>query len=593
MITSRELIKRYLSFFKSKGHKIIPSAPLVPEDDPSALFINSGMHPMARFFLEGKHPLGKRIADVQRCVRTDDIEEVGDTTHHTFFEMLGNWSFGDYFKKESIAFSYEFLTKHLRITPQRLWVTVFAGDKDAPSDEESAGYWQEVGIPKERIFYLGKKDNWWAVGETGPCGPDTEIFYDTQPGKPLTSPKCGPGCDDRLVEIWNNVFMVYNRQADGSLQELPAKNVDTGMGVERVTAILQGKEDNYQTEIFWPVIENWVKSSNQEYSHKYQRLYRIMADHLRAAFFIISDGVQPSNVLQGYILRRLIRRALRAGWQVGFDKRFYFDALEYWYQFYLDTYPELKGKLSRVREVIATEEDKFSRTLKKGEHELLKFLEKKKEKKMTGQEAFYFYETYGLPLEIVIDVLKEQRGQLVRREEFETAFKEHQQQSRTAAAGIFKGGLASHHPRAIRMHTATHLLQAALRQVLGDEVRQAGSKVDEEKLRFDFTFPRPLTKEELKKVEDLVNEKIRENLPVKWEVMGFAEAKKSGALAFFEHKYGEKVKVYTIGDFSKEVCGGPHVKFTSEIGKFKILKEKSSAAGIRRIYATVEDNKNF
>ncbi len=588
MITSRELIRKYLDFFRSKGHIVVPSAPLIPEDDPSALFINSGMHPMARFFLEGKHPLGNRITDVQRCLRTDDIEEVGDTTHHTFFEMLGNWSFGDYFKKESIAFSYEFLTKHLNIDPKRLWVTVFAGDKDAPRDKESAEYWQEVGLPKERIFYLGKKDNWWAVGETGPCGPDTEIFYDTTPAKSLKSPDCGPGCDDRFVEIWNNVFMVYNRTKKGELKELPSKNVDTGMGVERVTAVLQGKDDNYRTEIFWPVIEDWIKKTQKEYTGQNQRFYRIMADHFRAAFFIISDGVTPSNVMRGYILRRLLRRALRAGWQLGFEKRFYFSALEYWSKFYLSTYPEIEGKLKKVKEVIATEEDKFSQTLKRGEKELLKFLRKKDSRTISGREAFYFYETYGLPFEIVADVVREEGGKIINRQEFETAFRSHQEKSRTAASGMFKGGLASHHPRAIRMHTATHLLQAALRQVLGNKVKQAGSKVDEEKLRFDFTFDRPLTKEELKKVEELVNQKIKENLPVKWEVMSFQEAKKMGALAFFEHKYGQKVKVYTIGDFSREVCGGPHVKSTAEVGRFKILKEKSSAAGVRRIYATVE-----
>ncbi len=588
MITSRELIKKYLDFFRSKGHTVVPSAPLIPEDDPSALFINSGMHPMARFFLEGKHPLGSRIADVQRCLRTDDIEEVGDTTHHTFFEMLGNWSFGNYFKKESITFSYEFLTKHLNIDPKRLWVTVFAGDKDAPQDEESARYWQEVGIPKERIFYLGKEDNWWAVGETGPCGPDTEIFYDAAPGRLLKTADCGPGCDDRFVEMWNNVFMVYNRTKKGELRELPSKNVDTGMGVERVTAVLQGKDDNYRTKIFWPVIEDWNKKTQKEYAGQNQRFYRIMADHFRAAFFIISDGVTPSNVMQGYVLRRLLRRALRAGWQLGFDKRFYLSALEYWSEFYLSTYPEIKGKLEKVKEVIATEEDKFSQSLRRGEKELLKFLRKKDSRTISGQEVFYFYETYGLPLEIVADVVKEEGGKIINRQEFETAFRRHQEKSRTAASGVFKGGLASHHPRAIRMHTATHLLQAALRQVLGSKVKQAGSKVDEEKLRFDFTFDRPLTKEELKKVEELVNQKIKENLPVKWEVMGFQEAKKLGALAFFEHKYGEKVKVYTIGDFSREVCGGPHVKSTGEVGRFKILKEKSSAAGIRRIYATVE-----
>ncbi len=588
MITSRELVKKYLNFFKSKGHTIVPSAPLVPEDDPSALFINSGMHPMARFFLEGKHPLGSRIADVQRCVRTDDIEEVGDTTHHTFFEMLGNWSFGDYFKKESIVFSYEFLTQVLNIPPERLWVTCFAGDKDAPRDGESAKHWQEVGITKERIFFLGKKDNWWAVGETGPCGPDTEIFYDTNPDKLLKSAGCGPGCDDRFVEIWNNVFMVYNRQADGSLVDLPSKNVDTGMGVERVTAVLQGKDDNYRTEIFWPVIEVWIKQSQKEYAGPNQRLYRIMADHFRAAFFMIADGVVPDNVMQGYILRRLIRRALRAGWQIGFDKRFYLLALDYWQEFYLKTYPEIKDKRDQAKQIIGQEEDKFSRGLKKGERELVKFLAKQGDNKISGQQAFYFYETYGLPFEIVADVVKEQSGKLVDKDQFEVALKRHQQKSRTASASMFKGGLASHHPRAIRMHTATHLLQAALRQVLGEKIKQAGSKVDEDKLRFDFTFNRSLTPEELNQVEDLVNQKIKDDLAVKWELVNFKQAKKSGALAFFEHKYDEKVKVYTIGDFSKEVCGGPHVVSTSQVGKFRILKEKSSSAGVRRIYATVE-----
>ncbi len=587
MITSRELVRKYLDFFKAKGHLIVPSAPLVPEDDPTALFINSGMHPMARFFLEGKHPLGQRIADVQRCIRTDDIEEVGDATHHTFFEMLGNWSFGDYFKKEAISFSYEFLTEHLNIPAERLWVTCFAGDNDAPSDAESAKYWQKVGIPEERVFYLGKKDNWWAVGETGPCGPDTEIFYDTQPGRPLKSVGCGPGCDQRFVEIWNNVFMVYNHQEKGNLIELPAKNVDTGMGVERVTALLQGQNDDYKTEIFWPVIEEWVTKYGRPYRDDYKHWYRIMADHFRAIFFLVADGLVPSNVLQGYVLRRLIRRALRAGWQIGFSKRFYSQALDYWQDFYLKTYPELKNKAAKAKEIIASEEDKFSRTLKRGEKELIKFLAKQN-KIINGNQAFHFYETYGLPLEIINDIVVESNGQLTDSVQFKQAFEKHQQKSRTTSAGIFKGGLVSHDPRAVRLHTATHLLQAALRKILGREIRQAGSKVDKDKMRFDFTFNRALSPKELEQVESLVNEKIRADLPINWRLMDFQEAKKSGALAFFSHKYDQKVKVYTIGDFSKEVCGGPHVQSTGQVGRFKILKEKSSGAGIRRIYATVE-----
>lgn len=582
-MTAKELRKKYIDFFVKRGHKRIPSASLVPENDPTALFISAGMHPLVPYLVGEPHPLGKRLVSYQKCLRTGDIEEVGDTTHHTFFEMLGNWSLGDYFKKEAIYWSYEFLTKELALDPKRLSVSVFAGDEDAPRDEESYKIWRSLDIPKERIYFFPKENNWWGpVGETGPCGPDTEMFYDT--GKKPCGPDCRPedGCG-KYFEIWNDVFMEFNRTKDGQYEPLKQKNVDTGMGVERTVAILQGKDDNYQTELFTPIIKVIEELSEKNYAQKgVRRSMRIIADHLRGATFAIADGVIPSNKDRGYIIRRLIRRSVVQMMQLNIVPLKLVPAIcGQIIDLYKDLYFVDKNSYE-IHLIIGTEVDKFLPKL----HRASKLLQTKQ---LSGKLLFDLFQTHGLPFEVAQDLL-EQWGKKIDKEikeEYEKEFEKHQRLSRKGAEKKFAGGLADHSEETTKLHTATHLLHQALREILGVHVKQAGSNITPKRLRFDFSHSKKLTEEEIKKVEKLVNEKVDQNLKVSWRIMTPEEAKKEGALAFFEKKYEEKVKVYSIDDWSKEICGGPHVDFTGVLGKFKILKEESAGAGSRRIYAVL------
>ena len=580
-----EIRNKYLNFFKKHGHAVIPSAPLIPENDPSVLFTTAGMQPLVPYLLGEKHPAGKRLTDYQKCVRTNDIEEVGDNRHLTYFEMLGNWSLGDYFKEEAVSMSFEFLTKELGIPADKISVTCFAGDEDAPRDEVTAECWRKAGIPDERIYFYGKDDNWWIAGEDGPCGPDTEMFYDT--GKEPCSENCQPSCDcGKYVEIWNNVFMEYYKSKDGKYSKLKQQNVDTGMGLERITFLLQGKTTPFDTELFAPVMEKL--ESLQKVDDIKSR--RIIAEHLRSSMMIISDGGRPSNIDRGYILRRLIRRMTRHlnKLQISLDKLG--ELIELDVDILKEMYPELDKNRDTIKQVILEEKDKFVKTLSHGEKEFEKAIQRlKQENKDTidGQTIFKLYETYGFPPEITSDLAEEQ-GFKIDMTEFDKLFKEHQDKSRMGSEQKFKGGLADQNEQTIKYHTATHLLHKALQIVLGDHAKQKGSNITTERLRFDFSHPEKMTKEQLQQVEDIVNEKIKEDLPVTCEEMTVEEAKKAGATGLFENKYGEKVKVYTIGDFSKEICGGPHVKHTGELGKFKILKEESSSAGVRRIKAILE-----
>ena len=580
-----EIRNKYLNFFKKHGHAVIPSAPLIPENDPSVLFTTAGMQPLVPYLLGEKHPAGKRLTDYQKCVRTNDIEEVGDNRHLTYFEMLGNWSLGDYFKEEAVSMSFDFLTKELGIPAEKISVTCFAGDEDAPRDEVTAECWRKAGIPDERIYFYGKDDNWWIAGEDGPCGPDTEMFYDT--GKEPCSENCQPSCDcGKYVEIWNNVFMEYYKSKDGKYSKLKQQNVDTGMGLERITFLLQGKTTPFDTELFAPVMEKL--ESLQKVDDIKSR--RIIAEHLRSSMMIISDGGRPSNIDRGYILRRLIRRMTRHlnKLQISLDELG--ELIELDIDILKEMYPELDKNRDTIKQVILEEKDKFVKTLSHGEKEFEKAIQRlKQENKDTidGQTIFKLYETYGFPPEITLDLAEEQ-GFKIDMTEFDKLFKEHQDKSRMGSAQKFKGGLADQNEQTIKYHTATHLLHKALQIVLGDHAKQKGSNITTERLRFDFSHPEKMTKEQLQQVEDIVNEKIKEDLPVTCEEMTVEEAKKAGATGLFENKYGEKVKVYTIGDFSKEICGGPHVKHTGELGKFKILKEESSSAGVRRIKAILE-----
>lgn len=587
-MTAQELRQKYLDFFKARGHKEIPSASLVPENDPSVLFTTAGMHPLIPYFLGEPHPLGRRLVSVQKCVRTDDIDEVGDATHHTFFEMLGNWSLGDYWKQEAITWSYQFIIEELRLGPKRLFVTCFAGDQDALKDEESAQVWRSLGLTEEKIFFLGKKDNWWGpVGETGPCGPDTEMHYD------LTQKTCGPTCrpgDDcgRFSEIWNDVFMQYNKTAEGKFEPLTQKNVDTGMGLERTLAVINNLDDDYQTELFLPIIHKIEEISEKKYD-EHKRNFRVIADHTKAAVFIITDGVEPSNKERGYVLRRLIRRATLQTKQLGVKDLIQAtkEVAEVFVSTMSPVYPELKEKHDFILRTLENEVNKFSQTLDRGLKEFQKQLpEMKKNEELAGKIGFDLYQTYGFPIEITKELLEEQ-GLVIDLEGFLKAFMKHKNLSRTASAGMFKGGLGEQSEQTTKYHTATHLLHAALRQILGVHVEQKGSNITSERLRFDFSHPEKLTEEQIKQVEDLVNEKIEGGLPVSFEIMDRKKALKSGALGFFTQKYGDQVKVYSIGEFSKEICGGPHVENTDQLGKFKIIKEESASAGIRRIYATL------
>ena len=578
----QELIKAYLDFFKSKNHKIIPSSSLIPENDPTVLFTTAGMHPLVPFLLGQSHPLGRRLANVQKCIRTQDIDEVGDNTHHTFFEMLGNWSFGDYFKKDAIKYSFEFLTKILNIQKEKLAISVFAGDKNAVKDQESAEIWISLGIKKEKIAYLGKENNWWGpAGATGPCGPDTEMFY--YAGK--KNPKIFNAKDKNWVEIWNDVFMQYNKNEKNQYYELKQKNVDTGMGVERTLAVLQGLDDNYLIDCFIPIIKKIEEISKKSYKEeKNKKAMRIIADHIKASVFIIADGVIPSNIERGYVLRRLIRRAIRYGKQLGIEKPFIHELINPIIKIYPD-YQELKKNKEFIIEELKKEEGKFNKTLYIG---LKKFNEFGKNKKISGKEAFLLFQSFGFPVEMTKELCKEKNIK-IDLEEYEKEYQKHQDLSRTATQGRFASGLADHSEKTRRLHTATHLLNEAIRIILKDKnIKQKGSNITSERLRFDFNFPRKLGEEEIKKIEDLVNKKIQESLNVIREEMPLKEALKSGAQSEFGAKYPEIVSVYKINSFSKEICTGPHVKNTKEIGRFKIIKEEAIAAGVRRIKAIVE-----
>ena len=582
---AKDLKKKYFEFFKEKQHKLISSASLIPEHDPTVLFTTAGMHPLVPYIMGERHPSGKRLVDVQKCIRTGDIDEVGDPSHLTFFEMLGNWSLGDYWKKEAISWSFEFLTskKWLGLDENKFYITVFKGDKDAPKDDESAKIWIGLGIPKERIFYMPKKDNWWGpAGSTGPCGPDSEMFYDT--GKEKCGGDCKPGCGcGKYFEVWNDVFIQYNKTKDGEYKTLKQKTVDTGMGVERTVAMLGGKDTVFEIGEFKPIIDKIRENAKESNT----RLIRIIADHLKAAVFILSENVAPSNLDQGYILRRLIRKSIRHFRLLGIGKEnFTLEIAKIVIDIYKDDYKELKQNKNFILEEFEKEEKKFKRTLETGLREFNKLI--KKEAKITGKEAFLLFSSYGFPLEMT-EELAQENGLKFNKDEFEKEFKKHQELSRAGAQKRFKGGLADSSEETKKLHTANHLLNEALRVVLKDDkIVQKGSNITPERLRFDFNFDRKLTDEEIKKIENLVNKKIKEGLEVKKEEMSLEEAKKKNAQGVFEHKYGDKVSVYTVDGFSVEICGGPHVKNTSELGKFKIKKEESSAAGIRRIKAVLE-----
>ncbi len=599
-MTANELRSKYIEFFKSKNHVEISGQSLIPENDPSVLFTTAGMHPLVPYLLGEKHPAGTRLTDYQKCIRTGDIDEVGDPSHLTCFEMLGNWSLGDYFKKESIAFSYEFLTspKWLGLDPKKISVTVFAGDENAPRDEDAANYWKENGMPEDKIAYLPASDNWWAAGPTGPCGPDTEIFYWVGEGLPPKGSNKGTDSAN-WMEIWNNVFMQFNRKDEKTLEALPKQNVDTGMGLERTNCILQGKTSVYLTEVFEPIIKKIEELSSYKYGSddEKDKSVRIIADHSRASTFILGDqrGVTPSNLGAGYVLRRLIRRAVRHGMKLGIEKAFLAQIAEAVVENFKNAYPELEQNKEKIYKELSAEEDRFRLTLKNGEAEFQKMLPnlmKNPKKVISGKVAFRLYDTFGYPLELTQE-LGAEHGFTVDIEGFKEAEKKHQEASKSLDAGKAKGGLAEQSEITTKYHTATHLLQQALVNVLGDQVAQKGSNINNERMRFDFTFERPMTPEEIKKVEDIVNQKIKEDLPVTMEILPLEKAKEEGARALFTNKYGEDVKVYTIGRdpksdwFSKEVCGGPHVQHTAQIGDFKITKEQSSSAGVRRIRAVI------
>ena len=577
-----EIRNKYLNFFKSHGHAVIPSAPLIPENDPSVLFTTAGMQPLVPYLLGEPHPAGTRLTDYQKCVRTNDIDEVGDNRHLTYFEMLGNWSLGDYFKEESIQMSYDFLTKELRIPAEKLSVTCFAGDEDCARDEVTALCWKKAGIPEERIYYFGKDDNWWIAGETGPCGPDTEMFYDT--GKPKCSPECNPSCGcGKYVEIWNNVFMEFYKDENGKYSKLKQHNVDTGLGLERMTMLLEGKETPFETELFAPIMDKLVEL--QKVDNIASR--RIVAEHLRSSMMIICDGGRPSNVDRGYILRRLIRRMVRHmnKLQISLDELS--TLIDINVENLKEMYPALETNRDTIKTVILEEKDKFVKTLEKGEKEFAKEIETVKEQGQNivpGKMVFRLYDTYGFPPEVTEELATE-NGMKIDKEGFDKLFKEHQEKSRAGSEQKFKGGLASTGEMETKYHTATHLLNAALKQVLGSHVHQRGSNITAERMRFDFSHPAKMTDEEKQKTEDLVNEWISQAIPVEHLEMKKEDAIKMGAEAMFIEKYGDIVSVYKIGDVSLELCGGPHVSNTSELGHFKIKKEESSSSGVRRIKA--------
>ena len=580
-----EIRNKYLNFFKNHGHTVIPSAPLIPENDPSVLFTTAGMQPLVPYLLGETHPSGTRLTDYQKCVRTNDIEEVGDNRHLTYFEMLGNWSLGDYFKEESVQMSYEFLTQELNIPAEKLSVTCFAGDEDCERDTVTAECWKKAGIPEERIYFFGKDDNWWIAGEEGPCGPDTEMFYDT--GKPKCSEGCNPSCGcGKYVEIWNNVFMEFFKDKEGKYTKLKQHNVDTGLGLERMAMLLQGKQTPFETELFAPIMDKLEEL--QKVDNIASR--RIVTEHLRSSMMITCDGGRPSNVDRGYILRRLIRRMIRHmnKLQISLDELS--TLIDINVENLKEMYPALETNKETIKTVILEEKDKFVKTLTKGEREFVKEMETvKSEGKDTipGTMVFRLYDTYGFPPEVTEELATE-NGMKIDKEEFEKLFKEHQEKSRAGAEQKFKGGLAGSGEMETKYHTATHLLNAALRVVLGSHVHQRGSNITADRMRFDFSHPAKMTDEEKQKTEDLVNEWIQAAIRVEHMEMKKEEAIAQGAEAMFIEKYGDIVSVYKIGDKSLELCGGPHVSNTSELGHFKIKKEESSSSGIRRIKAILD-----
>ncbi len=590
-LTMAELRKLFLQFFSEKGHTVIPSASLIPENDPTVLFTTAGMHPLVPYLMGEAHPAGTRLTDVQKCVRTGDIDEVGDASHLTFFEMLGNWSLGDYFKHESIAWSWEFLTdeKWLGIDKDRLYFTCFEGNENAPRDTYSHDRWVEMGVDPSHIFYLGAKHNWWIPGTSGPCGPDTEIFFDT--GKEKCCESCDPSCScGKYLEIWNNVFMEYFQPVNEPLRPLAKRNVDTGMGLERTIATLQGAESVYDTDAFTNILAKISELSGKNYRDNAEtiRAFRIVADHIRTSTFMLGDprGVTPSNVDQGYILRRLIRRALRYAMQLGMPENSLGKIAEVVIEDYGNVYPELEENRKHIVMELDAEEARFQRTLTNGMREFERIKGKFENGVIDGKNAFRLFDTFGFPIEFTEEMAHE-NGLIVDVDGFHAAFEEHQQKSKAGAEQKFKGGLAEATDETAKLHTATHLLQAALRKVLDDTVSQKGSNITAERLRFDFSFPRKVTPEELKQVEELVQQAIDAHVDITCEEMTVPEARAKGAIGLFGDKYGERVKVYTMGDYSCEICGGPHAANTGDLGTFKIKKEEASSAGVRRIKAVL------
>jgi alanyl-tRNA synthetase len=586
-----ELRELYLKFFRKKNHAIIGSASLIPEHDPTVLFTTAGMHPLMPYLLGQPHPEGKRLANCQKCVRTTDIDDVGDTTHLTFFEMLGNWSLGDYWKKEMIPWSYEFLTskKWLGFDPEKLYITVFGGDEDAPKDEEAVEIWKSVGIPEERIYFLPKDDNWWGPpGKTGPCGPCTEMFIEVDE-IPKCDPVCKPGCScGHFVEIWNDVWMEYSKKDDGTYEKLQRKNVDTGMGLERTAAMLQGVSTVYEIEVNKPLVDRIQEMSGKVVFTDIDIGYiRVITDHMKSAVMVMADDhkIAPSNVEQGYVVRRILRRCIYSADQLGIKRGFMKELAEMVIDIYKDVYEEVERNRDFIIENLEIEEKKFRKALRRGLRKFNKILEETG--KITGEDAFLLFTSFGLPIEMTKE-LAEERGMKINMEVFRQEFEQHRKISRTATEGKFKSGLADHSEEVTMLHTATHLLQAALRKVLGESVRQNGSNITKDRLRFDFTFPRKLTPEELQEVEDLVNDVIDRDLEVAQRFMPYDEAIDQGALAFFKETYSDTVSVYSVGDFSMELCGGPHVEHTGILGGFKITKQKKIGAGLLRIRAVLQ-----
>lgn len=584
---AEDIRKAFINYFLSRGHKEIPGSSLIPENDPSVLFTTAGMHPLVPYLLGESHPLGKRLVNYQKCLRTDDINEVGDDIHLTFFEMLGNWSLGDYFKEDTISMSYDFLINHLGLDPSRLAVTVFEGDKDAERDTVAAKVWHDLGIPYDRIYYYGKKENWWGpAGQTGPCGPDTEIFYDSL--KPKCSANCGPSCGcGKYWEIWNDVFMQYDKGKEENFLLLKNKNVDTGLGLERITAIMEGKESIYETELFRDI----AREIRQKTSLNNEKSTRVIADHLRAACFVLSDGVLPSNVDQGYILRRLIRRSIRHMRNLGVNP----DMTPYFGTVIIDSlkglYPELELQRGLILDNLTEEKDRFAATLERGEKKLVQAIDNCKKSNINllgGKTVFNLYDTFGFPPEITEELAAE-NGIFIDRSAFDELYRQHQEKSRQGANHKFKGGLADNTVQTESLHTATHILHKALKIVLGSHVKQKGSNITQDRLRFDFNYDKKMSQEEIEQVEDIVNFIIEQDLLVTCEEMPLEKAREIEAEGLFNNKYGETVKVYSIGDFSKEICQGPHVDFTSSLGTFKITQEQGVGAGVRRIKAVLLD----